>query len=156
MLMERRTVESTPCPQATATDPAYTMGPAAGILNTAQGLLRAIDGARLISPLRAAAGYRRYVRSQQHTAARARELINQSAPTEAACRIVILHEAQRINARPAQTRDPRIRGFTSRVQRRKQPSSPLFSPRPVQPARGRAAVPTAVARYVTGTRSAPG
>jgi len=82
--------------------PAYTTGRAAEILNTTQGFLRAIGEARLITPLRSAGGHRRYSRYQLRIAARARELIDQGTPTEAACRIIVLEdqleEAQRINA----------------------------------------------------------
>jgi DNA-binding transcriptional MerR regulator len=82
--------------------PAYTMGRAAEILGTTAGFLRAIGEARLITPLRSEGGHRRYSRYQLRIAARARELINQGTPVEAACRIIILEdqleEAQRINA----------------------------------------------------------
>ncbi|MEU8505760.1 MerR family transcriptional regulator [Streptomyces brevispora] len=82
--------------------PAYTMGRAAEMLGTTQGFLRAIGEARLITPLRSAGGHRRYSRYQLRIAARARELVDQGTPIEAACRIVILEdqleEAQRINA----------------------------------------------------------
>ncbi|MEU8677866.1 MerR family transcriptional regulator [Streptomyces sp. NPDC048560] len=83
--------------------PAYTMGRAAEMLGTTHGFLRAIGDARLITPLRSAGGHRRYSRYQLRIAARARELVDQGTPIEAACRIVILEdqleEAQRINAR---------------------------------------------------------
>ncbi|MFD9381310.1 MerR family transcriptional regulator [Streptomyces sp. NPDC059999] len=83
--------------------PAYTMGRAAAMLGTTQGFLRAIGDARLITPLRSAGGHRRYSRHQLRLAARARELVDQGTPIEAACRIVILEdqlrEAQRLNAR---------------------------------------------------------
>ncbi|MFJ4836367.1 MerR family transcriptional regulator [Streptomyces sp. NPDC088747] len=82
--------------------PAYTMGRAAEILGTTQGFLRAIGEARLITPLRSAGGHRRYSRYQLRIAARARELVDQGTPVDAACRIVILEdqldEAQRLNA----------------------------------------------------------
>ncbi|MER5807834.1 MerR family transcriptional regulator [Streptomyces sp. NPDC002033] len=82
--------------------PAYTMGRAAEILGTTQGFLRAIGEARLITPLRSPGGHRRYSRYQLRVAARARELVDQGTPIEAACRIVILEdqleEAQRLNA----------------------------------------------------------
>ncbi|MGW3142799.1 hypothetical protein ACWDAQ_44295, partial [Streptomyces sp. NPDC001139] len=46
-------------------------------------------------------GHRRYSRYQLRIAARARELVDQGTPIEAACRIVVLEdqleEAQRIN-----------------------------------------------------------
>ncbi|MCX5071048.1 MerR family transcriptional regulator [Streptomyces sp. NPDC054949] len=82
--------------------PAYTMGRAAAMLGTTQGFLRAIGDAHLITPLRSAGGHRRYSRHQLRIAARARELVDQGTPIEAACRIVILEdqlrEAQRLNA----------------------------------------------------------
>ncbi|MEU0041311.1 MerR family transcriptional regulator [Streptomyces sp. NPDC006333] len=80
--------------------PAYTMGRAAEMLGTTQGFLRALGEARLITPLRSAGGHRRYSRYQLRIAARARELVDQGTPVEAACRIVILEDqledAQRI------------------------------------------------------------
>ncbi|MET7931134.1 MerR family transcriptional regulator [Streptomyces sp. NPDC005349] len=70
--------------------------------DTAQGFLRAIGEARLITPLRSEGGHRRYSRYQLRIAARARELVDHGTPIEAACRIVILEdqleEARRINA----------------------------------------------------------
>ncbi|MFC5787714.1 MerR family transcriptional regulator, partial [Streptomyces aureus] len=82
--------------------PAYTMGRAAELLGTTQGFLRAIGEARLITPLRSEGGHRRYSRYQLRIAARARELVDQGTPIEAACRIIVLEdqleEAQRINA----------------------------------------------------------
>ncbi|MFD3549919.1 MerR family transcriptional regulator [Streptomyces sp. NPDC058655] len=82
--------------------PAYTMGRAADMLGTPQSFLRAIGEARLITPLRSAGGHRRYSRYQLRIAARARELVDQGMPVEAACRIVVLQdqlqEAQRLNA----------------------------------------------------------
>ncbi|MFJ9344635.1 MerR family transcriptional regulator [Streptomyces sp. NPDC101733] len=82
--------------------PAHTMGRAADMLGTTQGFLRAIGEARLITPLRSAGGHRRYSRYQLRVAARARELVDNGTPVEAACRIVILEdqleEAQRVNA----------------------------------------------------------
>jgi DNA-binding transcriptional MerR regulator len=83
------------------TYPAYTMGRAAEMLGTTQGFLRALGEARLITPLRSAGGHRRYSRYQLRIAARARELVDQGTPIEAACRIILegqLEEAQRINA----------------------------------------------------------
>ncbi|TJZ94520.1 MerR family transcriptional regulator [Actinacidiphila oryziradicis] len=80
--------------------PAYTMGRAADMLGTTPAFLRAI-GEALITPLRSEGGHRRYSRYQLRIAARARELVDQGTPVEAACRIVILQnqldEAQRIN-----------------------------------------------------------
>ncbi|MCX4428960.1 MerR family transcriptional regulator [Streptomyces mirabilis] len=93
--------------------PAYTMGRAAAMLGTTQGFLRALGEARLITPLRSAGGHRRYSRYQLRIAARARELVDQGTPIEAACRIVILEdqleEAQRINTehrRAAESANP--------------------------------------------------
>ncbi|MGW5852366.1 helix-turn-helix domain-containing protein [Streptomyces sp. NPDC055254] len=81
--------------------PAYTMGRAADMLGTTQHFLRAIGEARLITPLRSTGGHRRYSRYQLRIAARARELVDQGTPIDAACRIVILEdqleEARRIN-----------------------------------------------------------
>ena len=106
--------------------PAYTMGRAAEMLGTTQGFLRAIGEARLITPLRSAGGHRRYSRYQLRIAARARELVDQGTPIEAACRIVILEdqleEAQRINAehrRAAGIGEPHDRGL-----RRLRPATP--------------------------------
>ncbi|WMX46221.1 MerR family transcriptional regulator [Streptomyces roseicoloratus] len=82
--------------------PAYTMGRAAEMIGASQGFLRAIGEARLITPLRSEGGHRRYSRYQLRIAARARELVDQGTPIEAACRIIILEdqleEARRINA----------------------------------------------------------
>ncbi|MEU7425141.1 MerR family transcriptional regulator [Streptomyces sp. NPDC040750] len=82
--------------------PAYTMGRAAEMLGTTQGFLRAVGEARLITPLRSAGGHRRYSRYQLRIAARARELVDQGTPIEAACRIIVLEDqledARRINA----------------------------------------------------------
>lgn len=82
--------------------PAYTMGRAAEMLGTTPAFLRAIGEARLITPLRSEGGHRRYSRYQLRVAARAREIVDQGTPIDAACRIVILEdqleEAQRLNA----------------------------------------------------------
>lgn len=82
--------------------PACTMGRAAEPLGTTPGFLRAIGEARLITPLRSEGGHRRHSRYQPRMAARARELVGQGTPIEAAYRIIILEdqfeEAQRINA----------------------------------------------------------
>ncbi|MDQ0579453.1 helix-turn-helix domain-containing protein [Streptomyces rishiriensis] len=87
--------------------PAYTMGRAAEMLGTTQGFLRAIGEARLITPLRSAGGHRRYSRYQLRIAARARELVDDGIPVEAACRIVVLEdqleEARRRNAEHRRT-----------------------------------------------------
>ncbi|MFI5801921.1 MerR family transcriptional regulator [Streptomyces sp. NPDC051561] len=90
--------------------PAYTMGRAAEMLGTTQGFLRAIGEARLITPLRSGGGHRRYSRYQLRIAARARELVDQGTPIEAACRIVILEdqleEAQRLNVQYRRASEP--------------------------------------------------
>nr|WP_206322009.1 MerR family transcriptional regulator [Streptomyces sp. HNM0575] len=86
------------------------MGRAAEMLDTTPAFLRAVGEARLIVPLRSEGGHRRYSRYQLRLAARARELVDQGTPVEAACRIIILEdqleEAQRINER---LRDPETR-----------------------------------------------
>nr|WP_138898994.1 MerR family transcriptional regulator [Streptomyces chryseus] len=83
--------------------PAYTMGRAAEMIGTTPAFLRAIGEARLITPLRSEGGHRRYSRYQLRVAARARELVDQGTPIDAACRIVILEDqledALRINER---------------------------------------------------------
>lgn len=82
--------------------PAYTMGRAAEMIGATPGFLRAVGEARLITPLRSDGGHRRYSRYQLRIAARARELVDQGTPVEAACRIVILEDqledALRLNA----------------------------------------------------------
>ncbi|KIF71771.1 MerR family transcriptional regulator [Streptomyces sp. AcH 505] len=72
--------------------PAYTMGRAAEMIGSTPAFLRAIGEARLIVPLRSEGGHRRYSRYQLRVAARARELVDQGTPIEAACRIVILED----------------------------------------------------------------
>ncbi|MEV4161763.1 helix-turn-helix domain-containing protein [Nonomuraea dietziae] len=82
--------------------PAYSMGAATEMLQVTPAFLRALDTARLIEPQRSRGGHRRYSRYQLRLAARARELVDQGTPLEAACRIIILEdqlaEAQRINS----------------------------------------------------------
>jgi DNA-binding transcriptional MerR regulator len=81
--------------------PAYTMGRAAEMIGASPGFLRALGEARLITPLRSEGGHRRYSRYQLRIAARARDLVDQGTPIDAACRIIILEdqleEAQRLN-----------------------------------------------------------
>ncbi|GAA2635263.1 MerR family transcriptional regulator [Streptomyces axinellae] len=81
--------------------PAYTMGRAAEMIGATPAFLRAIGEARLIVPLRSEGGHRRYSRYQLRLAARARELVDDGTPIDAACRIIILEdqleEARRIN-----------------------------------------------------------
>ncbi|WP_428834542.1 MerR family transcriptional regulator [Nonomuraea maheshkhaliensis] len=82
--------------------PAYSMGAAAEMLGVTPTFLRALGAARLIEPRRSSGGHRRYSRYQLRLASRARELVDQGTPVEAACRIIILEdqlaEALRINA----------------------------------------------------------
>jgi DNA-binding transcriptional MerR regulator len=86
--------------------PAYTMGRAAEMLGTTPAFLRSLGEARLIEPQRSSGGHRRYSRYQLRLAARARELVDQGTPLEAACRIIILEdqlqEALELNARMRQ------------------------------------------------------
>jgi DNA-binding transcriptional MerR regulator len=81
--------------------PAYTMGRAAEMLGTTPAFLRSLDEAKLIVPQRSPGGHRRYSRYQLRLAARARELLDQGTPLDAACRIIILEdqlqEALRLN-----------------------------------------------------------
>jgi DNA-binding transcriptional MerR regulator len=81
--------------------PAYTMGRAAEMLGTTQGFLRSLDEATLLTPQRSTGGHRRYSRYQLRLAARARELLDQGTPLDAACRIITLEdqlqEARRLN-----------------------------------------------------------
>nr|WP_280332869.1 MerR family transcriptional regulator [Nocardia wallacei] len=90
--------------------PAYTMGRAADMLGTTQAFLRSLDEAKLITPQRSPGGHRRYSRAQLRIAARARELIDQGTPLEAACRIISLEDqlarAQRHLAASDQTTTP--------------------------------------------------
>jgi DNA-binding transcriptional MerR regulator len=72
--------------------PAYTMGRAADLLGTTPAFLRALGEAQLIAPLRSEGGHRRYSRRQLRVAARARELVDQGTPVEAACRIIALED----------------------------------------------------------------
>ncbi|MER6737867.1 helix-turn-helix domain-containing protein [Streptomyces puniciscabiei] len=72
--------------------PAYTMGRAADVLGTTPAFLRAVGEAGLVTPLRSEGGHRRYSRRQLRIAARARELVDQGTPIEAACRIVSLED----------------------------------------------------------------
>ncbi|QYC38357.1 Putative heat shock protein HspR [Nonomuraea coxensis DSM 45129] len=81
--------------------PAYSMGTAAELLGVSPAFLRALGTAKLIEPKRSSGGHRRYSRYQLRLAARARELVDQGTPVEAACRIIVLEdqlaEALRIN-----------------------------------------------------------
>lgn len=83
--------------------PAYTMGRAAEMIGTTPAFLRALGEARLIEPLRSPGGHRRYSKYQLRIASRARDLVDEGTPIEAACKIIILQdqleEAQQINER---------------------------------------------------------
>jgi DNA-binding transcriptional MerR regulator len=72
--------------------PAYTMGRAAEMTGASQDFLRRLDDAKLITPMRSAGGHRRYSRYQLRLAARAREMVGQGTPLDAACRIIILED----------------------------------------------------------------
>ncbi|MEU1401756.1 MerR family transcriptional regulator [Streptomyces sp. NPDC005728] len=72
--------------------PAYTMGRAAELIGATPGFLRALGEARLITPKRSEGGHRRYSRHQLRLAARARELVDQGTPVDAACRIISLED----------------------------------------------------------------
>ncbi|MFC8090480.1 MerR family transcriptional regulator [Streptomyces sp. NPDC057301] len=72
--------------------PAYAMGRAADVLGATPAFLRAIGEADLITPSRSGGGHRRYSRRQLRIAARARELVGQGTPIEAACRIISLED----------------------------------------------------------------
>ncbi|MFF7979913.1 MerR family transcriptional regulator [Streptomyces sp. NPDC007901] len=81
--------------------PAHTMGRAADVLGANPAFLRAVGEAALITPLCSDGGHRRYSRRQSRVAVRARELVDQGTPIEAACRIVSLEnqldDALRLN-----------------------------------------------------------
>jgi len=68
--------------------PAYTMGRAAEVIGATPGFLRALGEAGLITPMRSEGGHRRYSRHQLRLAARARDMVDQGTPIEAACRII--------------------------------------------------------------------
>ncbi|WP_327594133.1 helix-turn-helix domain-containing protein [Streptomyces chartreusis] len=82
--------------------PAYTMGRAAEVIGATPGFLRALGEAGLITPTRSEGGHRRYSRHQLRLAARARDMVDQGTPIDAACRIIgledRLEEALRANA----------------------------------------------------------
>lgn len=72
--------------------PAYTMGRAAEVIGATPGFLRALGEAGLITPIRSEGGHRRYTRHQLRLAARARDMVDQGTPIEAACRIIGLED----------------------------------------------------------------
>ncbi|WP_129844096.1 MerR family transcriptional regulator [Streptomyces sp. RFCAC02] len=86
------------------------MGRAAEMLGATPAFLRALGEAGLIVPLRSRGGHRRYSRRQLRTAARARELVGQGTPIDAACRIIDLEdqldEARRANELLRRTAPP--------------------------------------------------
>ncbi|WP_406393842.1 MerR family transcriptional regulator [Streptomyces sp. NBC_00882] len=88
--------------------PAYTMGRAAEILGITPAFLRAVGEAELITPLRSEGGHRRYSKGQLRIAARARELVDQGTPVEAACRIITLEDrlAEAVRLNEAMSRRP--------------------------------------------------
>lgn len=77
------------------------MGRAAAMIGSTPAFLRALGDAKLIEPLRSEGGHRRYSRYQLKIASRARELVDEGTPIDAACKIIILEdqleEAMRIN-----------------------------------------------------------
>ncbi|MFP3968369.1 MerR family DNA-binding transcriptional regulator [Actinomadura fulvescens] len=85
------------------------MGRAAELLDVTPAFLRNLDAANLFVPQRSPGGHRRYSRYQLRLAQRARDLVDQGTPLDAACRIIILEdqlaEAQRINAQLRQHTD---------------------------------------------------
>jgi MerR family transcriptional regulator/heat shock protein HspR len=87
--------------------PAYTMGRAAEMIGVTPAFLRSLGTAGLIAPERSDGGHRRYSRHQLQLAARARELLDEGMPMNAACRIVSLED--QLNAahrRIAELSDP--------------------------------------------------
>nr|WP_041624776.1 MerR family transcriptional regulator [Stackebrandtia nassauensis] len=70
--------------------PAYTMGRAAELIGVTPAFLRQLDQAGLITPQRSSGGHRSFSRKQLRIAERARELVDQGTPMEAACRIIDL------------------------------------------------------------------
>jgi len=72
--------------------PAYTMGRAAAIIGVTPAFLRSLGAAGLIEPERSLGGHRRYSRHQLQLAGRVRQLLDESVPLTAACRIVTLED----------------------------------------------------------------
>lgn len=94
--------------------PAYTMGRAAELVGATPAFLRALGEAELITPIRSEGGHRRYSRHQLRLAARARELVDQGTPVDAACRIISLEErlerAERANEELRRGDEDAVRG----------------------------------------------
>ena len=72
--------------------PAYTMGRAAEMIGVTPAFLRSLGAAGLIEPERSGGGHRRYSRHQLQLATRARQLLDEGMPMNAACRIVSLED----------------------------------------------------------------
>ncbi|MGJ3560268.1 MerR family transcriptional regulator [Streptomyces sp. INA 01156] len=68
------------------------MGRAAELVGATPAFLRALGETELITPTRSEGGHRRYSRHQLKLAVRARELVDQGTPVDAACRIIALEE----------------------------------------------------------------
>ncbi|MCX4749483.1 helix-turn-helix domain-containing protein [Kitasatospora sp. NBC_01287] len=94
--------------------PVYTTGCAAEMTGTTAGFLRAFGEHGLITPVRSGGGHRRFSRRQLRIAMRARDLVDQGAAIDAACRIVIL-EDQLDRARGISEQLGRSRGRQSSV-----------------------------------------
>jgi MerR family transcriptional regulator/heat shock protein HspR len=88
-----------------ADEPAFTTGAAADLLGVRQAFLRQLGSAGLLEPHRSGGGHRRYSRHELDLAARARTLVDEGMPLEAACRIVALEvELAAVRAELAQLR----------------------------------------------------
>jgi MerR family transcriptional regulator, heat shock protein HspR len=72
--------------------PAYSMGRAADMIGVTAAFLRSLGAAGLIEPERSLGGHRRYSRHQLQLATRVRQLLDESLPLAAACRIVTLED----------------------------------------------------------------
>ena len=98
-----------------ADEPAFTTGAAADLLGVRQAFLRQLGTAGLLEPHRSGGGHRRYSRHELDLAARARTLVDEGMPLEAACRIVALEaELAAVRAELAQLRQRGPRDRTGR------------------------------------------
>jgi MerR family transcriptional regulator, heat shock protein HspR len=98
-----------------ADEPAFTTGTAADLLGVRQSFLRQLGTAGLLEPHRSGGGHRRYSRHELDLAARARTLVDEGMPLEAACRIVALEvELAAVRAELAQLRQHGPRDRTGR------------------------------------------
>ena len=70
--------------------PGYSMGAAAQAIGVTPAFLRSAEAAGLFEAHRSGGGHRRYSRDDLHRADRARELVDDGLPMEAAVRIVSL------------------------------------------------------------------